>query len=134
MKLVNDTTERFKNQKLINEKVAEGLKRNDPKISKFYLPPKTHKQSKTGRPVVSSVNIHTVNISNHVDFYLQSLVKGIPSYVEDTQAFLKKLAKVKDIPEESLLITLHVKLLSTNIPNNKGIKAEIQRKNGTGKS
>ena len=31
MKLVNDTIERFKKQKLINEKVAEGLKRNDPK-------------------------------------------------------------------------------------------------------
>ena len=29
MKLVNDTIERLKKQKLINEKVAEGLKRND---------------------------------------------------------------------------------------------------------
>ena len=37
MKLVNDTIERFKKQKLINEKVAEGLKRNDPKTPKFYL-------------------------------------------------------------------------------------------------
>ena len=40
MKLVNDTIERFKKQKLINEKVAEGLKRNDPKTPKFYLRPK----------------------------------------------------------------------------------------------
>ena len=37
MKLVNDTIERFKKQKLINEKVAEGLKRNDPKTPKLYL-------------------------------------------------------------------------------------------------
>ena len=38
MKLVNDTIERFKKQqKLINEKVAEGLKRNDAKTAKFYL-------------------------------------------------------------------------------------------------
>ena len=35
MKLVNDTIERFKKQKLINEKVAEDLKRNDPKHRNF---------------------------------------------------------------------------------------------------
>ena len=31
MKLVNDTVERFRKQKFINEKVTRGLKRNDPK-------------------------------------------------------------------------------------------------------
>ena len=31
MKLVNDAIERFKKQKLINKKIAEGLKINDPK-------------------------------------------------------------------------------------------------------
>ena len=34
--------ERFKKQKLINEKVAECLKRIDPKTPKFYLRPKLH--------------------------------------------------------------------------------------------
>ena len=48
------------------------------------------------------------------------MVKEIPSYVKD---FLKKLEKVKDIPQESLLVTLDVKSLYTNIPNNEGIKA-----------
>ena len=81
--------QRFKKQRLINEKVAEGLKRNDPKTLKFYLPPKTHKQRKTGRPVVSSVNTHTVNISNHIDFYLQSIVKGIPSTLKTHKLFSK---------------------------------------------
>ena len=37
MKLVNDTVERFRKQKFINEKVTGGLKRNDPKTSKFYF-------------------------------------------------------------------------------------------------
>ena len=36
MKLVNDTIERFKIQKLTNEKVAEGLKKNNPKTPKLY--------------------------------------------------------------------------------------------------
>ena len=34
-KLVNDTIESFKKQKLINEKVPEGLERNDPKTPTF---------------------------------------------------------------------------------------------------
>ena len=44
MKLLNDTIEKFKKQKLINEKVAEGLNRNVPKTPKFYLRPKIHKK------------------------------------------------------------------------------------------
>ena len=123
MKLLNDTIERFKKQILINEKVAEGLKRNDPKTPKFYLRPKIHKEGNPGRPVVSSVNCHTANISKYVDYHLQPIVKEIPSYFKDTQDFLKKLEKVKDIPLESLLVTLDVKSLYTNIPNNEGIKA-----------
>ena len=61
MKLVNDTIERSKKKKkLTHEKVAVGLKRNDPKIPKFYLRPKTQKESNSGRPVVvSSVKRHT---------------------------------------------------------------------------
>ena len=39
-----------------------------------------------------------------------------------TQDFLKKFGKVKDKPEESLLVTLDIKSLYTNILNNEGIK------------
>ena len=70
MKLVNDAIERFKEQKLINEKVAEGLKRNDPKAPKFYVRPKKRKESNPDRPVVSSVNFHTLNISKYVNCHL----------------------------------------------------------------
>ena len=69
------------------------------------------------------MNCHTANISKYVDYHLQPIVKEIPSYVKDTQDFLKKLEKVKDIPLESLLVTLDVKSLYTNVPNNEGIKA-----------
>ena len=90
---------------------------------KFYLRPKIHKEGNPNRPVVSSVNCHTVNISKYVDHYVQPIVKEIPPYVKDTQDFPKKLEKVKDIPQESLLVTLDVNSLHTNIPNNEGIKA-----------
>ena len=133
-KLQEDPTKN-KKQKLINEKVAEGLKRNDPKTPKFYLRPKIHKEGNPGRPAVSSVNCHTANISKYVDYHLQPIVTEIPSYVKDTQDFLRKFEKVKDIPQEILLVTLDVKSLYTNIPNNEGIKAikesyEKYKKNG----
>ena len=123
MKLLNDTIKILKKQKLIKEKVAEGLKMNDPKTPNIYLRPKIHKVGNPGGLVVSSVNCHTTNISKYVDYHLQPLAKEIPSYVKDTQYFLKKLEKVKDIPHESLLVTLDVKSLYTNIPNNEGTKA-----------
>ena len=127
MKLVNDKIETFKKQRLINEKVPEGLKINDPKTLKFYLRPKIHQEGNPGRAVVSSVNCHIANISKYVDYYLQPVVNEIPSYVKDTQDFLKNLEKVKYIPQESLLVTLDVKSLYANIPNNEGIKKSYEK-------
>ena len=79
------------------------------------------------------MNCHTGNISKYVNYHLQPIFKEIPSYVKNTKDFLKKLDKVKGIPQESLLVTLEVKSLDTNIANNrvlKTVKWEIQKKNG----
>ena len=119
-RLVNDTITRFKNDKLITEIIAKGLQ---PETPKFYTRPRIHKTGKPGRPVVSSVNCHTDTISKYVDFHLQPIIKNIPSYVRDTTNFLQKLDKVKNIPNDCLLVTLDVKPLYTNIPENEGIKA-----------
>ena len=62
-------------------------------------------------------------ISKYVDFHLQAIVRNVPSYVGDTTDFLQILDKVKNIPNDCLLVTLDVKSLHTNIPNNEGIKA-----------
>ena len=94
-----------------------------PETPKFYTRPKIPKTGKPRRPVVSSVNYHTYTISKYVDFHLQPIVKNIPSYVRDTTDFLQKLDKVKNIPNGCLLVTLDVKSLYTNIPNNERIKA-----------
>ena len=123
MKLVNDAIERFKKQNLINKKIAEGLKINDPKTSKLDLQPKIHKEGNPGHPLVSSVNCHTANISKHVDYHHKPMVKKIPSFVKDAHHLLKILGKVRGITQDSLLVTLDVKSLYTNIPNNEGIKA-----------
>ena len=122
-RLVNDTITRLKNDKLITENIAKGLQVQQPDTPKCYTWPKIHKIGNPGRLVVSSVNCHTYTISKYVDFHLQPIVKNIPSYVRDTTDFLQKLDKVKNIPNDCLLVTLDVKSLYTNIPNNEGIKA-----------
>ena len=92
-------------------------------MPQFYAQPKIHKTGNPGHPVVSSVNCHTYTISKYVNFHLQPIVKNIPSYVRDTTDFLQSLDRLKHIPNDCLLVTLDVKSLYTNMPNNESIKA-----------
>ena len=50
------------------------------------------------------------------------MVKKIPSYVKDTNDFLSKLHDIR-VTSESLLVTLDVTSLSTNIPHEEGLDA-----------
>ena len=79
-----------KKEKLLKEKIADGLKVSNSKNPKFYMQPMTHRKDNPGRPVVSSVNCHTSSISKYVDYHLQPIVKDMPSYVRDTKDFLTK--------------------------------------------
>ena len=95
-----------------------------PKNPKLYLLPKVHKPNNPGRPVVSSVGCHTEKISAYVDHHLQPLNKELPSYVQDTTDLIKKLESLPDDPrKETILVTMDVRSLYTNIPNDQGIEA-----------
>ena len=122
-KLVNQVIERFKRDKTLKEKVAEGLKVENPRTPKFYTLPKIHKKGNPGRPVISSIDCTTSKISKYVDFHLQPLVRTIPSYIKDTNDFLNKIKNTEKLPENSYLVTMDVKSLYTNIPNFEGIAA-----------
>ena len=50
-RLVNDTIEGFNKQKMMKEKVSEGLKTENPRTPKFYLRPKIYKRGNPGRPI-----------------------------------------------------------------------------------
>ena len=122
--LVNNAIDTLHKQKHINQKLAEGLKLPTAKTPKFYLLPKIHKEGNPGRPVVSSIECHTSRISEYVDYQLQPVVEETPSYVQDTNDFIKKLnACTDDIDENTFLVTMDVKSLYTNIPNDEGVRA-----------
>ena len=130
---INSSLQAIHKKRLIDKKQLEYL--SVPKIPrdrKFYLLPKVNKpkdkwsQEGTippGRPIVSDCDSDTYRISEYIDHFLAPLAKTHPSYVKDTPDLLTKLAKQKDIPPGSLLITLDVDSLYTNIDNKNGLTA-----------
>ena len=48
---------------------------------------------------------------------------SIPSYVNDTADFLRKLDAIKSVTDNAYLVSLDVKSLCTSVPNAEGIKA-----------
>ena len=82
-RMVNQTIERIKNEKLLPQETADGLKATNPKKTKFYISPKIHKPNNPGRPVINSIECHTLEILRLADHHLQPVVKQIPSYIKD---------------------------------------------------
>ena len=58
--MVNQTLERFKNEKLVPRKTADGLKISNPKTQKFYMTPKIHKPNNPAKPVINSIESHVL--------------------------------------------------------------------------
>ena len=108
---------------LINDKTRQYLIQTDVKPGRFYILPKIHKPGNPGRPIVSSNSHPTERISQFVDYHLQPLVHKLLSFVKDTNDFLNKLLTIGNLPADSLLVTLDVSSLYTNIPYNEGINA-----------
>ena len=92
-----------------------------PRISRLYLLPKLHKPVIPGRSIISSCGSPTKNISRFVDYFLLPLTRARPSYIWDTTDFLQKLQELPVLPLESLLVTLDVSSLYTNIPHDEGV-------------
>ena len=95
---VNNVIESFQKENLITKNVAKWLKTTSPWTPRFYIQRKIHKQGNPGRPAISSVNCHTSDISKYVDYHLQPIVQQIPSYIQDTSDFWRKINKVEKIP------------------------------------
>ena len=72
-RMVNQAIEKIKNEKLLPQKVADGLKVTNSKTPKFYISPKIHKPNNPGRPVINPIECHTSKISRFVYHHLHFL-------------------------------------------------------------
>ena len=122
----NDTLskiiKRFHKENSVSKNIADGLEIKSPKSPHFDIKPKLHKEGVPGRPVISSANCHTSEISEYVDYHLQPIVREIHPYVKDTSDFLRKLNAVESVPDNPYLVSLDVKSLYTSVSNAEGIK------------
>ena len=92
----------------------------------IYTLPKIHKNFTTvppGRPIVSGIGSLTEKISSFVDYFLKPHVLSLPSYVRDSSDFIQVLQTIETVADESLLVTLDVESLYTNIPHQGGLEA-----------
>jgi hypothetical protein len=103
------------------------------RTSQLYLLPKIHKNKNPppGRPIISGNGCPTEKISQFVDHFLNPPNSDLRSFVKDTTHFLQTLQEVGQLPENTLLATLDVTSLYTNIPNDVGIQAARETLNET---
>ena len=107
----------------IRPEVGPNLLQPEPKPGRFYFLPKIHKDGNPGRPIISGNSTATEKISKFVDLLIQPLVPSLSSHVKDTTDFIRKTEKIKELPPGTLLATLDVSSLYTNIPHKEGIAA-----------
>ena len=83
---------------------------------------KTHKLGNPGRLIVPSCGAPTEGISCSIDHHISPSLRKIPSYIKDLTDFLLKLKDITNLPLQTILVTLDLKPLHTNIPHNEGIE------------
>ena len=83
---------------------------------------KIHKTGNPGGPIVSANGHPTERISEFVDHHLRPFAEELPSYVQDTTDYLKKVES-NPLPNETILVSLDVTSLYTNIPHEEGVAA-----------
>ncbi|XP_053556368.1 uncharacterized protein LOC128647639 [Bombina bombina] len=95
-----------------------------PRIPILYTTPKIHKtlHKPPGRPIVSAVQSLTQPVAQVIDILLQPTVKGVRSYIADTNDLIRKMRDVS-VETGDILVTLDVNSLYTIIPHDKGMDA-----------
>jgi len=129
-------------RKCLTYKEFNYLNSPDWKASNFYVLPKLHKCAElqtsgiikdgytylttvppglTSRPIVNSVDSVTSKLNELMDAILKPYISLIPSYIQDSFDFLKKLPKT--LKPNDMFISWDIVSLYTKIPNSLGLEA-----------
>lgn len=134
-RLDHDPTEQYKSlvkstvldlvkKKKVPDNAVHSLIPLSPVAGRFYRLPKIHKINNPGRPINSGIGTVTENLSSYVDSLISNIPATFSSYVRDTTDFLSDTIDLI-ITQGSLLVTLYVASLYTNIPHSDGIMAVV---------
>lgn len=113
----NVLIKKLKNNNFISEDIAKKLTKYNSTTPKLYTLPKVHKPDVPVRPIVSSINSITYNLSHHLAEILASSFAERTEYnVKDTFTFVNSVSDLV-LPDNYVLISLDVVSLFTNIPH-----------------
>ena len=115
---------------IINRDEFQAMDPADKNPCKFYCTFKVHKKHMEGtappeRPIISGSGSITENIGKFVDYHIKSHGSTHPSFLKDTPHFLRFVKHINNnetLPENTILVTMDVKALYTNIPHFEGIQ------------
>ena len=94
---------------------------NPPRIPVFYTLTKIHKPTPVGRPIISGVSGPTERLSAFADKLLQPIAQQQKSYLKDTTDFINFMEGTR-VPQNTILVSMDVTSLYTNIPQEEGIQ------------
>ena len=121
--IIKNTLHNLKTKELLSPKMADFcMPPPQVRTACIYFLKKIHKCPMGIRPIVSTINSPTANLAEFLDVYLQPIMKQLPAYLKDTSHFISEIAEIK-VTTETWLVTVDVKSLYTNIPNDEGIQA-----------
>jgi len=106
----------------INNKQFKYITNYIPKCPIFYGMPKIHKKDCPLRPIVSQINGPTYRINQLIHELLMVAENEIPYLFKDTTTFLNTIEKHKLTLDDTILVTMDVVSLYTNIPHNQAVE------------
>lgn len=130
--LINNTLRDLYDRQLITRTDLDYLTPTNTNAGRFYLLPKIHKLHPSqlytadipGRPIVSNNNTPTERLSKFLDHHLKHIPTRLPSHVQDTPHLLRIIRDLNNthaFDNNTILATLDVTSLYTNIPHSDGI-------------
>ena len=114
--------------KLITKEEYDFMDPTEKDVSKFYCNFKVHKEHKEGeapppRPIISGCNSMTAGIATFVEHHVKELATLHETYIQDTPDFLRAVEDVKGLDEDTILASIDVKALFTNLPQEESLKS-----------
>jgi hypothetical protein len=131
-KLLRNVLLQMLKEKCITKRQFENLVPQENKIKDrvFYTLPKIHKPVSSwskngkvppGRPIITNTNSADTKVSSYIDSFLQPIVNQQPHILKNSEELLAELSNVT-VNENTILSSLDVNSLYTNIPLAKGIE------------
>ena len=122
---VNASLQDFFHAGDLTKKEFDFLNNQHPITPVFYTLPKIHKnlEKPPGRPIVSGIDSLTAPLSSFVDFFIRPINEQLPSFVKDTGHMISIVESLEPVTGDTILVTLDVEALYTNVPHEGGIQA-----------